>query len=266
MRLVTDLGFTTYNMLDNLNYNSRLEQLEGEALSTVDFPIDIRNRSVRNGNGDEIGTISDLLYDIQSKKVRYVIINIHQGNVNRQVLAPIGAIVIDNPEYIEISSLTTSFIEHLPDYIKGQVNPGVENMVRLAYIEEKKEEENTPITGHPETIDPEAFYNNKLFSTSHLFNFVRSTETAKTVQGVFDDGLEAESAITDLLAAGFNADDVELSSTAAGAGDGADEIETPRVANGGSLISIRINSTSEALKASEILNRNGSVSIFENEH
>ncbi|WP_207420970.1 PRC-barrel domain-containing protein [Desertivirga brevis] len=255
-------------MLDNLNYNSRLEQLDGAALSTVDFPTDIRNRSVRNGNGEEIGKITDLLYDVQSKKVRYVIINVTSSNreIDRQILAPIGVIGIDNPEYVLISSLNTSFIEHLPDYIKGQVNPGVENMVRLAYLEEQKEEENTPITGHPETIDPESFYSNKLFSTSHLFNFISSSDSVKKVQAVFDDGLEAESAITELLAVGFNADDVELSSTAAGTSTGADEIETPTVANGGSLISIRINSTNEALKASEILNKNGAVSIFENEN
>ncbi|WP_207534248.1 PRC-barrel domain-containing protein [Desertivirga arenae] len=253
-------------MLDNLNYSSRLEQLEGEALSTVDFPIDIRNRNVRNANGEVIGKISDLLYDVQSKKVRYVILDIglNSGNA-RQILAPIGVIVVDNPEYIEISSLSSSFIEHLPDYMKGQVNPGVENMVRLAYLEEQKEEESTPITGHPETIDPESFYSNKLFSTTHLFNFVGSAETVKKVQAVFDDGLEAESAITELLAAGFNADDVELSSTAAATNTGADEIETPSVANGGSLISIRINNSNEALRASEILNKNGSVSIFEQE-
>jgi len=253
-------------MLENQNYNSRLEQLEGKSIDHVDFPIDIRNRKVRNSEGTEIGQISDLLFDKQSKKVRYVIIQLNAGaGSSRQILAPIGVIIVDNPDFIEIPALTESFISRLPDYIKDQVNPGVENMVRLAYLEEEKTEENGQITGHPEAIDSESFYGNKLFSTSHLFNFIRSSESAKTVQAVFDDGLEAETAITELLAAGFNADDVELSSAAADETISDNEVETPKVANGGSLVSIKINSATDALKASEILNKNGSVSIFEHD-
>jgi len=251
-------------MSGSQNYSSRLQPLAGQDISTVEFDIDIRGWKVTNDIGIRIATIADLLYDVQSKRVRYVVLLIDgYDSSNRCVLAPVGVIHLAEP-FVEIPTLSNALIDRLPDYIKDQVNPGVENLVRLAFAG-STDEQSHQLTGHPETIDRETFYDDKLFSTSHLFNFVRTTELTKTVNGVFDDGYEAESAITDLLAAGFSTDDVDLSSSRGSEATHREPIPTPDISNGGSVVSIKINTTSEAVRASEILNKNGSVSIFEHE-
>ena len=170
-------------MLNTNDYNSRLKELENNDISKVDFETDIQGKPVLNINGTEIGTISGLLYDVQSTKVRYAIVDLQLQT--RRVLAPIGTVNVTTGGTVEIPQLTEALIDHLPDYIKDQVNPGVENIIRLAYAESSSEQDNTSLTGHPEVIDSEAFYSHKLFHTSHLFNFLRSNDVACIVRPEF---------------------------------------------------------------------------------
>ena len=249
-------------MTSDTNYNSRLQELGSEDISRVDFTRDIRGLKVLNADHKELGIVDDLLFDIQSRKVRYAIINMHDP-INRKILVPIGVLHLNPLGLVKVTQLTPSFIDHLPDYQQGEINPGVENMIRLAYSESELSPADGPITGHPEIIDSEGFYTHAVFNTNHFFRDSSGSKPNKTVKAVFDDGLEAETALSELLAAGFSTNDVELSSALANKETTDEKIETPQTANGGSLLSIKINNTSEAVKATEILNKNGSVTIFE---
>lgn len=239
--------------------HSRLEELGSNSIDSIEVPHDLRNYIVKNAEENTIGKVSDLLYDIKSRKVRYLVIEL-DANANslnsRKILAPVGTVdfyEIDN--YLVISSLNTALIDALPDYIIDQVNPGVENIVRLAFAGESNEADCSGLTGNDILIEEDSFYNHFHFDFSRLFG-KKDLKNMKVVSGVFDDSLEAENSISELLSHGFSRDIIELNS-------GKKEEESPDITNGGSIVSVKIDSDAEALKVSEILDKNGSISVYE---
>jgi sulfite reductase alpha subunit-like flavoprotein len=249
--------------------HTRLEELGLQNISEIDAEYDLRGYAVLDAHKKQIGRVIELLYDIQSKKLRYLVIELHSENEEenlRQILAPIGtAEPHEDENNIFIPALTSDLIYALPDYEKGQVNPGVENMVRLAFAGEDLLAEGSGLTGNDVLNEEEAFYNHLHFDLEKLFGKKKKEpEYIQTICGVFDDGLEAENAISDLMKEGFSQDVIELSSSKqADNNSGIDE----SINGGGSVVCVKVQTADEAFKASEIININGCVSVYEtNEH
>ena len=246
-------------MLEN-QHLTRLEQLGGKDIGTIEAPHDLRNYIVKSEGEVEIGRVSDLLYDIQSRKVRYLVIqlNAQEGLASREILAPIGMVDCYEPgNFLVISALNTKLIDSLPDYIPGEVNPGVENMVRLAYAGQTEDADCSGLTGNEILSEGEHFYSHSHFILNEIFEKT-DTENFKIVSGVFDDSLEAENSISELLSNGFSRATIEVSSPRS-------EKEEPamEVSGSGSVVSVKISTETEALRVSEILDKNGSVSVYE---
>lgn len=244
--------------------HTRLEELSTRNISEIDAEYDLRSFKVLNVDEQEIGTVTELLFDVQSKKIRYLVIQLNEnsGGSSRKILAPIGTVEPDGQEdVIIIPALNSHLINVLPDYEPGQVNPGVENMVRLAYAGEDLLAEGGGLTGHAISDDDDDFYNHLHFDLNKLFGKKKKpVEYIQTLCGVFDDSLEAENTITDLIKEGFSQNVIELSSSKQADSDaGIDE----SINGGGSVICVKIQNTDEAVRASEIMNINGSVSVYE---
>lgn len=247
------------------NYkHTRLAELSTKHISEIDVEYDLRNFIVLNVAEEETGKVVELLFDVQSNKIRYLVIELQGENEQRngrKILAPIGTVELaEKDNHIYIPSLNDHLIDVLPDYEPGQVNPGVENMVRLAYAGEDLLAEGGGLTGHPIQNDDD-FYNHLHFDLNKLFGKKKKpVEYLQTLCGVFDDSLEAENTINDLIKEGFSQDVIELSSSRQADSDaGIDE----NINGGGQIICVKIQNSDEAIRATEIMNINGSVSVYE---
>lgn len=97
-------------------------------LSTSDFEIkdgqpDIIHWKVLNPALQDLGTVSDLLFDEAEQKVRYLVLNL-EGNVwnmaQREVLIPIGVAELDaSHDQVILPNITAQQLIVLPDYLKG---------------------------------------------------------------------------------------------------------------------------------------------------
>ncbi|MET1053824.1 MAG: PRC-barrel domain-containing protein [Pedobacter sp.] len=97
-------------------------------LSTSDFEIkdgqpDIIHWKVLNSDSQDLGTVTDLLFDETEQKVRYLVLNL-EGNIwnmaEREVLIPIGVAELDAAhDQVILPNITAQQLIVLPDYIKG---------------------------------------------------------------------------------------------------------------------------------------------------
>jgi hypothetical protein len=74
------------------NYN-HLEELNGSDYQIVEGEPDITGWRVIDGQGREIGEVDDVLFDPQTRAVRYIIVDLENNDLeieNRKVLVPIG--------------------------------------------------------------------------------------------------------------------------------------------------------------------------------
>src|SRR5687768_5121282 len=75
------------------NKNSRLQELGGSDYKIVKGQPNIKGWDVKDENGRKIGEVDELIFDVQSQKVRYIVVDL-EGNVfdleTRDVLIPIG--------------------------------------------------------------------------------------------------------------------------------------------------------------------------------
>ncbi len=98
-------------------------------LSTSNFEIkdgqpDIILWKVLNSARQYLGTVTELLFDEEEQKVRYLVLNL-KGNIwkieERDVLVPIGVAELDAAhDFVILPNITAQQLTVLPDYIKGE--------------------------------------------------------------------------------------------------------------------------------------------------
>src|SRR5687768_1026479 len=78
---------------ENYNDNSRLQELGGSNFKIAEGEPNIKGWTVKDAQGRTIGEVDELLFDPQTRKVRYLVLDL-EGNVfdlePRDVLVPIG--------------------------------------------------------------------------------------------------------------------------------------------------------------------------------
>jgi stress response protein YsnF len=123
----------------NINDN-RLQELRGSGYEMADGNPDIRGWHVRNLQGQVIGKIEELLFDAQSRKVRYLIVNVEGKALNivsRKILVPVGlAELHEENDDVIFPNVHRGHLASLPDYKKGKVTAATERAVRNAFINE----------------------------------------------------------------------------------------------------------------------------------
>lgn len=86
-------------MANNMNRNDTLVSLGDANMTVADPAEDVRGRSVKDRNGDDIGKVDDLLIDQRDRKVRFMKIGSggFLGIGEKEVLIPVDTITrIDN--------------------------------------------------------------------------------------------------------------------------------------------------------------------------
>jgi stress response protein YsnF len=116
---------------------SRLQELGGSDYKIVEGEPNIKGWDVKDGDGRKIGEVDELIFDTQSRKVRYIIVDL-KGNVfdldTRDVLVPIGiAQLHEDDDDVILPGVTAEQIRALPEYHKDQLDSGVESRIRNVF-------------------------------------------------------------------------------------------------------------------------------------
>lgn len=165
-------------------------------LSTSDFEIkdgqpDITSWKVVNTASQDLGTVTDLLFDEEEQKVRYLILNL-RGNVwnmaEREVLIPIGVAELDAAhDQVILPNITAQQLMVLPDYVKGH-----------AVISADSE-----LYGHKDFDESNLYARRQPGSYEDHIPF-------QVITRIFQEENEAENAFVQLIENGFSEKDVKI--------------------------------------------------------
>lgn len=108
-------------MATNENASIRLHHLKGSDYEVADGQPDIRGWDVKDINGKTIGEVDDLIFDDQSLKVRYMVVDLDDNDFDldddKNLLIPIGVGEIpEKDNVIIIPTVTATQLTALPDY------------------------------------------------------------------------------------------------------------------------------------------------------
>jgi uncharacterized protein (TIGR02271 family) len=119
------------------NTNSRLQKLSGSKYDIVDGEPDIRDWDVKDGAGRKIGEVDDLLFDEQSRRVRYLVVDLGDNEFDlddREVLVPIGiAELHDSDDDVILPGVTAEQLRALPEYDEDRFDTAYETNVRNVF-------------------------------------------------------------------------------------------------------------------------------------
>jgi hypothetical protein len=123
---------------ENEYRNDRLQELGGSDFEIADGQPNIKGWDVKDEKGEYIGEVEELLFDPQSRKVRYIVLDL-EGNAfdldARQVLVPIGiAALHENDDDVILCGVAAEHLRSLPDYDKNNLTHDTENSIRSSFI------------------------------------------------------------------------------------------------------------------------------------
>lgn len=148
------------------NRNTRLQKLSGSDFEIVDGEPDIRGWDVKDESGNLLGEVEELIFDYESLKVRYLVVeldddddnDINDGNVrrdsnladdtnitdndsenstdmdDREVLVPIGiATLHEKEDDVILTGVTMQQLRSLPEYDEDHFDADHETSVRNVF-------------------------------------------------------------------------------------------------------------------------------------
>ncbi|MEO6219348.1 MAG: PRC-barrel domain-containing protein [Ginsengibacter sp.] len=154
--------------------NETLKELHASGYEMAKGEPDIRGWKVKNSLTQEIGKIKEVLFDVRSRKIRYLIINLNGKPINllsRDILIPVGLAELDEKENIVyFPDVTVGHLASLPEYKKSKITYHTERQIRDVFIPQDSAaaEKLADIESH-EYPEREAFYNNDYFDENRMY-------------------------------------------------------------------------------------------------
>ncbi|MBD1391912.1 PRC-barrel domain-containing protein [Mucilaginibacter glaciei] len=109
---------------ENVNYYRRLEELSESDFEIVDGQPEIQGWDVENSAGVKIGEVDELLFDPETRKVRYFVLDTENNDLDLEdghVLIPIGVAELqENSDTVLIPEVTADQLARLPIYERGR--------------------------------------------------------------------------------------------------------------------------------------------------
>ncbi len=161
--------------------NDHLQELRSSGFEMVKGEPDIRGWKVLNSGEVTIGKIKDLLFDVYSKKVRYIIMELDGKLINllsRDVIIPVGLAELDQTEnLVYLPDVTVGHLATLPEYKKGKITFKTERDIRDVFMPGNSKAADKladfEATNNPER---EAFYNNEYYDETRMLKRRRMAE------------------------------------------------------------------------------------------
>jgi uncharacterized protein (TIGR02271 family) len=122
---------------DNYN-NTQLLELSGSDYEISEGQPDIRGWYVKDRQGNTIGEVDELIFDPQSLKVRYMVLDLEDTSMldteDNDVLVPIGVAELhESDDDVILPNLDATQLSTLPKYQKGMLSREYEDSVRNAF-------------------------------------------------------------------------------------------------------------------------------------
>ena len=256
---------------ENVNSQNRLQELGGSDFKIVEGQSNIKGWAVKDNLGRTLGEVDELLFDPESRKVRYIVLDLDDNELDlddRKVLIPIGlAQLHEDDDDVILPNITVDQLLSLPDYDYDSLNPRIEQSVYGVFSG----------TGSTPLLAGTSMYDHENYNENNLYQRRQSSSNAriegKTVIGIFDNVFDAQNAITHLKSSGFDSDNIDISGKdddASGDHEGgissffgnlfSDHDEASRyteLAKRGSVVTVHTQSANEATRAAEILDQQG---------
>ncbi|WP_295772928.1 PRC-barrel domain-containing protein [uncultured Mucilaginibacter sp.] len=119
------------------NEYSRLEELTGSDFEIADGQPDIKGWDVKNEQGEVIGDVEELLFNPQTQKVRYIIVDTDANDLKleaRKILIPIGVVELhEDDDFVVVPQIEVNHIVGLPSYVKGELTAEHEQHIRSTF-------------------------------------------------------------------------------------------------------------------------------------
>jgi uncharacterized protein (TIGR02271 family) len=126
----------TKTMAEN-NRQTRLQKLSGSDFEIVDGQPDIRGWDVKDSSGKQLGEVEELIFDYESRKVRYLVVDLEDNDYDledKEVLVPIGiAELHEKDDDIILSGVTAEQLRALPEYDEDRFDTEYESSVRNVF-------------------------------------------------------------------------------------------------------------------------------------
>lgn len=163
---------------ENINENNhRLQELGGSDYQIVEGESNIKGWDVKDAQGNKLGEVDELLFDEEALKVRYIVLNLDDNDLNlvkRKVLVPIGmAEIHEKDDDVILPNMSAIQIESMAEYDKDNLTadielknynaltgsdaiPGGDNLYNNPHFTDENLYRNRSIKGHSDFTD-EAF-------------------------------------------------------------------------------------------------------------
>jgi uncharacterized protein (TIGR02271 family) len=185
-------------MTSNDYRNDRLQELSGSGYEIVEGQPNIKGWTVKDAGGQKIGKVDELIFDKQSQKVRYLVVDL-KGKLfdmkDHDVLVPIGLAELDEKDDdVILPSITSEELRLLPVYEEGTIDSDVENRIRnvLSGIGSSGMR-GTTASASPTTRNDaydEEFYNHEHFNDENIYRNRRKAEKEAASIPVIEESLQ----------------------------------------------------------------------------
>lgn len=145
------------------NMPDRLHELNGSNFEIAKGQEDITGWDVLDTQRNKIGKVNDLVFDKESMKVRYIILQVRKDkdiglDEKRKVLIPIGTAQLDKDnDHVILPNMTVSQLNTIPEYNKDMLDREMEtNTVNT-------------VTGGTAMAAGNDFYNHEVFNDNNLY-------------------------------------------------------------------------------------------------
>jgi stress response protein YsnF/sporulation protein YlmC with PRC-barrel domain len=145
------------------NMPDRLHELNGSNFEIAKGQEDITGWDVMDSQRNKVGKVDDLVFDKESLKVRYIILQIHKDkdiglDERRKVLIPIGTAELDkDDDRVYLPNMTVAQLNRIPDYHKDMLNRDIETKTF------------DTVTGGAAIAEGNDFYNHEVFNDHNLY-------------------------------------------------------------------------------------------------
>lgn len=172
-----------------------LEKLSGSDFEIKDGEPDIRNWDVKDRNGKQIGKVDELIFDVQARKVRYMVVDTKNNDyeMNRKhILVPIGLGELHtSDDDVYLPGVSAEQIKSYPEYDNDDITVEHETSVRNLFpVNDPGAVDETGLAlNHMDTYA--GFYDNDFFNETNLFKNRRASMLdEETIDGDVDEDIE----------------------------------------------------------------------------
>jgi len=176
------------------NEYSRLEELSGSDFEIADGQPDIKGWDVKNERGEVIGDVEELLFNPQTQKVRYMIVDTDANDLRleaRKILIPIGTVELhEDDDYVVVPQIEVNHIIGLPSYEKDGLTAEHEQHIRTTFSSLGAAGMGMGAIGAHPTED---FYEHEQFNQNRIYNRRRQETDPKKLlpeEGTREDNTE----------------------------------------------------------------------------